>query len=93
LAIGLASGVLSGKRTNITLYCTPFFPGCKEKFYKFPTFFEKFLKGKEKCGNYPADSPVQPDENRLQQSAQGGLLHYDAQKQTGGVAKTQIPTA
>jgi len=68
--------------TFLPLYCTPFFPGCKEKFYKFSKIFQYFFDGAENFGEFLPKT----EEYRPQKLPKGALPPQDPQKQTGGIA-------
>jgi len=75
---------------NITLYCNPFFPGCKEIFSKFLQFFENFFEREENCGTKTAQEMPKNGDHRPQQPSKTALPQHCSQQQRCGVGKPGI---
>ena len=74
----------------IPIYCTPFFPRCKEEIYKFTTNFEKFSDRQENYGENPVGELPKKRKNRAQGFPGGGLPQGKAQKQSPGVPHADV---
>lgn len=77
----------------ITLYCNPFFPGCKEKFLKNAYFFVKPPQRSENTHQNGEETLPKSGKKRRKPRAEALIPQKAAQKQRGGVGKTQVPAA
>ena len=77
----------------ITLYCNPFFPGCKEKFSQIHQFFAYFFEREKKNSQNAKNSLPKSGKQGGKKFPKGQLPQDAATQQSTGVADAQIPAA